>query len=217
MNADSDFLARCANTVLEGDREAASRLAREALDRRLDVVDVVEKGFVVGIREAGRRWEAGEYFLPELAFSAEAMKAALEFLRPSLLGSSSPGTSKGTVIIGTIQGDIHDIGKTLVGTMLAANGYRVVDLGADVSHERFVDEARNQGANLVCMSALLTTTMVGQKEVIRLLREAGMRERVRVLVGGAPTSEEWAGEIGADGYAENAVEAVHVADELLAS
>jgi len=217
VNADSDFLARCANAVLEGDREAASRLAREALDRRLDVVDVVEKGFVVGIREAGRRWEAGEYFLPELAFSAEAMKAALELLRPSLLESPSPGTSKGTVIIGTIQGDIHDIGKTLVGTMLAANGYRVVDLGADVSHERFVDEARNQGANLVCMSALLTTTMVGQKEVIRLLREAGMRERVRVLVGGAPTSEEWAGEIGADGYAENAVEAVHVADELLAS
>lgn len=217
MNVDFDFLARCVNAVLEGDREAASRLAREALDRRLDIVDVVEKGFAVGIREAGRRWEAGEYFLPELAFSAEAMKAALELLRPSLLESSSPGTSKGTVIIGTIQGDIHDIGKTLVGTMLAANGYRVVDLGADVSHERFVDEARNQGANLVCMSALLTTTMVGQKEVIRLLREAGMRERVRVLVGGAPTSEEWAGEIGADGYAENAVEAVHVADELLAS
>ena len=138
-------------------------------------------------------------------------------MSPALAGTSSHTTARGTVIIGTIQGDIHDIGKTLVGTMLAANGYRVVDLGADVAYERFVVEARNEGADLVCMSALLTTTMVGQKEVIRLLREAGLRDRVRVLVGGAPTNGEWAGEIGADGYADNAVEAVQVADRLLAS
>jgi trimethylamine corrinoid protein len=217
VNAVSDFLEQCANAVLLGDRETASRLAREALDRRLDPVDVVEKGFAVGIREAGRLWEAGEYFLPELAFSAEAMKAAVELLSPALGETSSRRAAKGTVIIGTIQGDIHDIGKTLVGTMLSASGYRVVDLGADVAYDRFVDEARNERADLVCMSALLTTTMVGQREVIKLLREAGLRDRVRVLVGGAPTSGEWAGEIGADGYAENAVEAVHVADRLLAS
>jgi trimethylamine corrinoid protein len=203
--------------VIKGDREAASRLARQAIERRFDAVDVVEQGFAVGIREAGRLWEAGEYFLPELAFSAEAMKAALELLRPVLAKTASPGSSKGTVIIGTIQGDIHDIGKTLVGTMLSASGYRVVDLGADVAYDRFVVEAKKEQATLVCMSALLTTTMVGQKEVIRLLREAGMRDRVKVLVGGAPTNGNWAGEIGADGYAENAVEAVHVADRLMAS
>jgi corrinoid protein of di/trimethylamine methyltransferase len=217
VNAVTDFLEQCADAVLKGDRDTASRLAREALDRRLDPVEVVEKGFAVGIREAGRLWEAGDYFLPELAFSAEAMKAAVELLSPALGGTSPHTTAKGTVIIGTIQGDIHDIGKTLVGTMLAASGYRVVDLGADVAYDRFVDEARNEAADLVCMSALLTTTMVGQKEVIRLLREAGLRDRVRVLVGGAPTSAEWAGEIGADGHADNAVEAVHVADQLLAS
>ena len=213
----SDFFVQCADAVIKGDREAASRLARQAIERRFDAVDVVEQGFAVGIREAGRLWEAGEYFLPELAFSAEAMKAALELLRPVLAKTASPGSSKGTVIIGTIQGDIHDIGKTLVGTMLSASGYRVVDLGADVAYDRFVVEAKKEQATLVCMSALLTTTMVGQKEVIRLLREAGMRDRVKVLVGGAPTNGNWAGEIGADGYAENAVEAVHVADRLMAS
>ena len=212
-----DFLEQCADAVLKGDRETASRLAQETVDRQLDAVDVVENGFAVGIREAGRLWEAGEYFLPELAFSAEAMKAAVDLLRPALAKTPSAGTSKGVAVIGTIQGDIHDIGKTLVGTMLAASGYRVVDLGADVAYDRFVEETRKEGANLVCMSALLTTTMVGQKEVIRLLREAGMRERVRVLVGGAPTSGNWAAEIGADGYAENAVDAVHEADRLIAS
>jgi trimethylamine corrinoid protein len=125
-------------------------------------------------------------------------------------------TTKGTVVIGTIQGDIHDIGKTLVATMLSANGYNVIDLGADVPYERFVAEAGAHEASLLCMSALLTTTMLGQKEVIQRLTVAGKRHRVKVLVGGAPTSLAWAGEIGADGYAENAVEAVRMADELLA-
>jgi trimethylamine corrinoid protein len=213
----SDFLEHCAAAVRAGDRDAASRLAREALDRRLDAVDTVENGFAVGIREAGRLWDAGEYFLPELAFSAEAMKEAVAVLRPALAAASAEAAFKGTVVIGTIQGDIHDIGKSLVGTLLAASGYRVVDLGADVAYDRFVEAARDERADLVCMSALLTTTMVGQKEVIRLLREAGMRDRVKVLVGGAPTNGQWAGEIGADGHAENAVDAVHAADRLLAS
>jgi corrinoid protein of di/trimethylamine methyltransferase len=213
----SEFFSQCARAVLDGDREGAVRLAREALERGIDPVEIVEKGFAAGIREAGCRWEEGVYFLPELAFSAEAMKAAMDVVQPSLLKDPSRGISKGTVIIGTIQGDIHDIGKTLVATMLAANGYRVIDLGSDVAYGRFVEEAKNNQADLVCMSALLTTTMVGQKEVIRLLGNAGLRRRVRVLVGGAPTNGAWAGEIGADGYAENAVEAVHVADALLAS
>jgi trimethylamine corrinoid protein len=211
----SELLSRCAQAVLSGEKDTAVRLALEALDRRADVLDLIENGFSQGIRQAGELWERGEYFLPELAFSAEAMKAALDVLRPALVDESAPEKSKGVVVIGTIQGDIHDIGKTLVATMLAANGYRVIDLGADVPYERFVEEARSHKADCVCMSALLTTTMIGQREVIDRLREAGLRERVRVLVGGAPTSAEWAGQIGADGHAENAVDAVRTVGSLL--
>lgn len=210
-----DFLTQCKQAVLTGDRERAVQLAREGLDGNFDVLDVIENGFSQGIRRAGELWESGEYFLPELAFSAETMKAAMEVLRPAILSHLSKEKSKGIVVIGTIQGDIHDIGKTLVATMLAANGYRVIDLGADVPYERFVEEAKSLEADLVCMSALLTTTMVGHKEVIQKLKDAGLRDRVKVLVGGAPTSGAWANEIGADGYAENAVEAVHMADALL--
>jgi corrinoid protein of di/trimethylamine methyltransferase len=211
-----EFLSQCERAVLAGDREGAVRLAREALDRGDDVLDLIENGFSRGIRKAGELWEKGEYFLPELAFSAESMKAAMDVLRPALLARSAREKSKGTIVIGTIQGDIHDIGKTLVATMLAANGYRVIDLGADVPYERFIDETAKSEANVVCMSALLTTTMVGQQEVIRRLRDAGLRDRVKVLVGGAPTSPAWAGEIGADGHADNAVDAVRMADSLLA-
>ena len=200
---------------MKGDREKAIQLAREGLSRGADVFDVIENGFSQGIRRAGELWESGEYFLPELAFSAETMKAALEILRPALAARSSKDRSKGIVVIGTIQGDIHDIGKTLVATMLSANGYRVTDLGSDVPYDRFVSEAKSLDADLVCMSALLTTTMIGHKEVIQRLRDAGLRDRVKVLVGGAPTSGAWASEIGADGYAENAVEAVHMAEALL--
>ncbi len=212
----SEFLAQCSQSVLTGDKASAVRLAREALDRGADVLDLIENGFSQGIRKAGELWERGEYFLPELAFSAETMKAAMDVLRPTLLADLSRKRSRGVIVIGTIQGDIHDIGKTLVATMLAANGYHVVDLGADVAYERFVEEAKSHGADLVCMSALLTTTMIGQKEVIDRLGHAGLRDRVKVLVGGAPTSISWAAEIGADGHADNAVGAVRMADTLLA-
>ncbi|UCH83863.1 MAG: corrinoid protein [Candidatus Latescibacterota bacterium] len=210
-----EFLAECKNAVLDGDRERAVGLAVRAIDDGIEVLDVIEQGFAVGIREAGDRWEKGEYFLPELAFSAESMKAAMETLRPALIESGGKGRSKGTVVIGTVQGDIHDIGKMLVATMLAANGYEIVDLGADVAHDRFVSEVKNQQPDLLCMSALLTTTMMGQKTIIDMLSEAGIRNSVKVLIGGAPATETWASDIGADGYADNAVAAVHKADEIL--
>jgi corrinoid protein of di/trimethylamine methyltransferase len=212
-----EYLAECKEAVLEGDRDRAMDLAARALADGFDVLDVIEHGFSVGIREAGQLWEQGVYFLPELAFSAESMKAAMETLRPALLadGEGEGGRSKGTVVIGTVQGDIHDIGKTLVATMLAANGYNVVDLGADVAHERFVSEVEAQNPDMICMSALLTTTMAGQKTIIDMLAKAGLRDRVKVLIGGAPATNGWANDIGADGYADNAVAAVHKADELL--
>jgi len=209
-----DILTRCAEAVLEGQRELASELASKVLRQGIPPLQAVEKGFAAGIKRAGDLWEKGEYFLPELALSAEAMKAAMDVLKGAIL-EGSEGSGKGKVVIGTVQGDIHDIGKTLVATMLAANGYEVLDLGADVPHERFLEESLRHRPRLVCMSALLTTTMPGQARVIELLEEKGIRKEVRVVIGGAPTSEEWAERIGADGYAENAVEAVKKADHLV--
>lgn len=208
-----DFLIQCSKSVLEGDRELSSDLARKALEQGYPPLKVIDEGFAVGVREAGRLWEQGVYFLPELAFAAEAMKSAMVVLQPVLMeGTGAQG--KGKVLIGTVQGDIHDIGKSLVATMLLANNYEVVDLGSDVPHEKFVAEVEAHKPDFVGMSALLTTTMAGQGEVIKLLIEKGLRDKVRILVGGAPTTPEWAREIGADGHGENAVAAVALADAL---
>jgi corrinoid protein of di/trimethylamine methyltransferase len=213
----NDFLKRCAAAVLDGDKAAAADLAREAREARDDGVDLlraIEEGFAAGVREAGGRFEAGEYFLPELAFSAEAMKAAMGVLEPALR-ERGEHHSRGTVLIGTVRGDIHDIGKSLVATMLLANNFHVVDLGCDVAGERFVDETRRLSPDLVCLSALLTTTMSAQADVVAMLEESGLRDRVKVLVGGAPTSAEWARQIGADAHAPNAVAAVETAGALV--
>jgi len=209
-----EFLAECECSVLEGDSESASQLAGKALEKKYEILKVIEEGFSVGVRRAGVLWERGEYFLPELAFSAEAMKAAMTILQPELLKEGGVRT-KGCVLMGTVQGDIHDIGKSLVTTMLLANNYEVVDLGANVPHSTFVDEVAARKPQFIGMSALLTTTMSGQREVVKLLEENGLREGVKILVGGAPTSEEWSKEINADGYGENAVAAVQLADSLL--
>jgi trimethylamine corrinoid protein len=209
-----DFLAQCEKAVLEGDKEAATRLANETLESDHPILTVIDEGFSVGVRAAGALWESGEYFLPELAFSAEAMKAAMAILQPELLKQGSAG-SKGRVLMGTVQGDIHDIGKSLVSTMLLANNYEVIDLGANVSHEKFVEAVAEQKPQFLGMSALLTTTMSGQGEVIKLLEARGLRDGVKVLVGGAPTSAEWGSEIGADGHGESAVAAVQLADGFL--
>lgn len=209
-----DFHSQCHRAVLDGDADTARSLAERALDDGADLLQTIERGFAAGIREAGAKWEAGEYFLPELAFSAEAMKAAMEVLHPVLRAGAQTGGSKGVVVIGTVQGDIHDIGKSLVATLLAANGFDVVDLGADVPLERFADEVTARRPDFLCMSALLTTTMAGQRRVIELLAERGVREGVRVVVGGAPTSAEWAREIGADGHASSAAAAVPALEAL---
>ena len=210
-----EFLKGCAQAVLDGDGDGAEALARRALDEKRPVLEVIEKGFVSGIREVGRLWEEGTMFLPELVMGAEAMKRAMAVLQPALEEDGGAGSSIGHVVIGTIEGDIHDIGKTLVATMLSANGFEITDLGADVPAARFVDEAAEKGAGCIAISALLTTTMDGQRKVIEELRSREMRDRVRVLVGGAPCNDEWAKEIGADGYAGDAVAAVQLAKSLI--
>jgi trimethylamine corrinoid protein len=209
------FLKDCEEAVLTGNRENAVALAKRAVGDGIDLLDAIENGFSAGIRRAGDLWEKGEYFLPELAFSAEVMKAAMDIVKPALLKSQSADSLARTVVIGTVQGDIHDIGKSLVSTLMSANGYNVVDLGADVPHTRFVDEAAHHNAELICMSALLTTTMTGQGRVISMLNERGLRDKMKVLVGGAPANSSWARQIGADAYAADAVGAVRTARELL--
>ncbi|MCX5977376.1 MAG: corrinoid protein [Coprothermobacterota bacterium] len=208
------FLERCTQSVLEGDEEQAEELARQALELEYSPLEVIEKGFVRGIREVGELWEEGTVFLPELVMAAEAMKRAMAVLRPALTNQSETLT-QGHLVIGTIEGDIHDIGKTLVATMLEANGFRVTDLGADVPAGRFVDEAEACGADGIAISALLTTTMSGQRRVVEELEKRALRPRFKVLVGGAPCSQEWAEQIGADGYAGDAVAAVALARRLI--
>jgi trimethylamine corrinoid protein len=211
---DAEFLDRCARAVVDGRGDEAASLARGAVDAGHPLIEVIERGFATGIREVGRLWEEGEYFLPELVVGADAMKRAMAVLQPALGEGAAPG-SAGLVVVGTIEGDIHDIGKTLVGTMLAANGFEVADLGADVPVERFVEEAGARGADAIAVSSLLTTTMGGQRRVVEALEREGTRDRVKVMVGGAPVTEAWARDIGADGYAGDAVAAVALAKSLV--
>ena len=209
-----DLFSQLANAVLAGDPGAASRLAGQALQNGLDPLSCIELGLTAGMNRVGRLFASGEYFLPDLIAAGEAMKSALAILEPAL-GSGKQREVLGHVVLGTVEGDVHEIGKTLVATMLTANGFRVTDLGVNVSAADFLAAIKETGATLVGASALLTTTMVKQRELIGELEEAGLRSRVKVLVGGAPVTADWAHQIGADGYAEDAVGAVARAKEVL--
>jgi trimethylamine corrinoid protein len=215
MNDDERLYPLMARAIIEGDREAAVRLAGEGLAAGLAPQDIVARGFLPGLDKVGELWECGDYFLPELIQSAEGMKAAMAVLRPVLERSAGGAAGRGKAVIGTIEGDIHDIGKNLVSSLLSANGFEVVDLGADVKIDRFIDAALAENAGIICLSALLTTTMLNQRRVLERLKERGLRDRFKVLVGGAPVNQKWADEIGADGYGENATAAVRAAEKAL--
>lgn len=201
--------------VLNGDKEAARETARQALEMKVDLLKSIENGFGAGIREVGDLWEQGEYFLPELVQGADAMKAAMEVIQPELKARQQSRKVEGVVVIGTVEGDIHDIGKTLVATFLEANGFKVFDLGKDVPLTQFVDTAENEGASIICLSSLLTTTMTGHGRVVEMLKEKRLYGKVSVLVGGAPVTPEFAKEIGAHGYGANAVEALNQAVKIM--
>jgi trimethylamine corrinoid protein len=207
-----DLLHGLKQAVLDGDEETAAALARRALEAGTTALAAIEDGLAPGIREAGRLFEEGEYFLPELVTAAQAMKAAMAVLEPALAREGG-ARSLGQVVIGTVEGDIHDIGKTLVATLLAAAGFRVADEGAGVPVARFLARAQELDADLVCASALLTTTMPRQRDLVSALRAAGLR--ARVMVGGAPVTRSWAEKIGADGFADNAAAAVTEARALV--
>ena len=201
--------------VIEGDPDQAQTAATLVLSGGADPLEVVEGLLSPAMDEVGRLYEEGEYFIPDLVMAGEAMKAAMAVFGPALTAQHQTRSSPGTVVVGTVQGDIHEIGKSLVATMLEAAGFVVHDLGTDVSVERFVSTAREVGANVIGLSALLTTTMRNQQVVIQALVDAGLREQIKVIVGGAPASPEWAERIGADAYAENASEAVETVRRLV--
>lgn len=209
-----EMYQKLAQAVIDGEPEDAEALAKEALKQGLDPLGCITNGLTPGIQQVGKRYSNGEYFLPELIIGAEAMKKALGVLEPALL-SDQKREVVGKVVLGTVKGDMHEIGKTLVGTMLTANGFQVIDLGVDKKAEEFIAAIIEYDADIVGASALLTTTMQQQKKLIEELEAAGLRDKVKVMVGGAPVTESYAKEIGADGYAEDAISAVDLAFRLI--
>lgn len=204
-----------AQSVIDGEEEEAGALAQQALDQGVDPLDAINEGYTPGMDMVGELFSTGEYFLPDLILGGEAMKTALAVLEPALKAAGQKREVLGIIVLGTVKGDIHEIGKSLVGTMLSANGFEVFDLGIDVESEEFVAKAREYNADIVALSALLTTTMLQQRDVVEHLAEAGLRERVKVMVGGSPVTRGWADQIGADGFAEDAAMSVGEAKRLM--
>ncbi len=208
-------LKKLHNAILDGDATAAHEITEKALAAGTDPMRLVNDYMIPAMAEVGRRFECNEFFVPELLIAARAMKSALGLVRPLLAASGAQPA--GRVVVGTVKGDLHDIGKNLVAAMLEGNGFEVIDLGVNVSPEQFIVGVKEKGANVVAMSALLTTTMPAMRTTIDALKAAGVRDKVKILIGGAPITQKYADEIGADGYSDNAVGAVAVAKKVLAA
>lgn len=210
-----ELIQQITGSIIEGDPDLTIDLTRQALEAGIEPMEIIDSALIPGMDVVGQKFSEGEYFLPNLIISAEGMKGAMELLEPHLKERQQTRTTLGKVVIGTVEGDIHEIGKSLVGTMLSANGFTVYDMGVDVPVDQFIAKIKETGANILGLSALLTTTMDVQREVVEALKNAGLRDQVKVLVGGAPVTRGWADEIGADGYAEDAIGAVEVARKLV--
>jgi 5-methyltetrahydrofolate--homocysteine methyltransferase len=208
-------LKRLYDAVLNGDLKTAVEVTKSAIAADVDPQKLVTEFMIPAMDEVGRRFETNEYFVPELLISARAMKGSLELIRPLLAARGIEPA--GRVVIGTVKGDLHDIGKGLVAAMLEGGGFDVADLGVDVSAEKFVAQAKERGANIIAVSALLTTTMVGMKTVVTAVQDAGLKDQCKVIIGGAPVTQHFADTIGADGYSNSAAGAVSLARQLMAS
>jgi trimethylamine corrinoid protein len=207
----ADIYQEAAESIVNADRAGAEEIAKRAIAEGISPSDIMQQGFVKGIQEVGDLFESGEVFLPELMMSADAMAGATEVTNAALEGEAAE--AKGVIVLGTVQGDVHDIGKAIVIAYLKANGYEVTDLGRDVSADTFIEKAKELNADVIGMSALLTTTMEEQKKVIKAVKEGGMP--YKTVVGGAPCTQRWADQIGADAYAEDASDGVKKIDALL--
>ena len=210
MNA---TLSSLYDAILSGGVASAKAGAQAALDAGLEPNLILSEGMIAAMAEVGRRFEDGEYFVPEMLISARAMQAGLNLLKPHLVGAEVKPAGK--IVIGTVKGDLHDIGKNLVGLMLEGAGFEIIDLGVDVSPEKFVEAIVAEGANMVALSALLTTTMLNMETTIQAIQKAGLRDKVKVMIGGAPITQDYANQIGADGFSQDASRAVTVAKSLL--
>jgi corrinoid protein of di/trimethylamine methyltransferase len=209
------ILEQIKQAVIESEAEIIPNLTERAVKEGIPPLEIINMALVAGMQEVGEKFEIGEYFLPHLIISANGMKQAMEILKPYLGEGIMKVKSLGTIVIGTVKGDIHEIGKTLVATMLSANGFTVHDLGVDVSVEEYINAVEEHNADAVGLSALLTTTMTIQRDVIEALKLRGLRDTVKVIIGGAPVNQDWANRIGADGFANDAVLAVALLKKLL--
>ncbi len=210
-----DYLEGIRREVIEGRAAAAKTKMTEALDAGMAPEVLLNEGLISALTEVGKLYEEGEIFVPEMLVASRAMQAALGVLHPYLVAQGTE--PRGRVVIGTVKGDLHDIGKNLVAMMLQGSGYEIVDLGVDVTPDKFVDAIRDGGANIVAMSALLTTTMVNMQPTIVAITEAGLREQVSIVIGGAPITKAYSDEIGADGYAPDASSVVRLVEEILSA
>lgn len=211
----NEILEKLAKAVMAGDEDSAKKAAQEAIDAKVDPIDAIKNGLSKGMEVIGKKFADFEVYLPEVMLAADAMKAGIGVLRPHISADRMSESQKGKVVIGTVYGDIHDIGKNLVATMLEVAHYEVHDLGNDVPPKKFLEKAKEVDANIIGMSSLLTPSMYYQKDVIDLLKDMGLREKTWVMVGGSPITPEWTKEIGADGWGRHADDAVEVANLLI--
>ncbi|MEN8241389.1 MAG: corrinoid protein [Chloroflexota bacterium] len=201
------------DSVLEGNSSAAVDAAKKSLEAGISPLDAIQQGMSPGIKEVGERFGRNEMFLPEMVASADAMEAAMEILEPHFEGDE--GEHKGKILIGTVQGDIHDIGKNIVIALLKVNGFEVIDVGRDIASTDFIDKAIDQEVEIIGLSGLLTTSLPMMRDIIQMLIDDGVRDQYKVIIGGGPTSQDYADEIGADGYGETAYSAVELCNQLV--
>jgi trimethylamine corrinoid protein len=212
----AQILENLATAVVDGDEDEAREYAQAAVDSQLDPLEAVEQGLSKGMATVGEEFERGDAFLPELLMAAEAFNAAMEILNPEIEAQQKQVTKRGRVLMSTVKGDVHNIGKNIVATVLGINGFEVVDIGIDNSSLEIIEAAGRAKADIIALSSLMTTTMPAQREVLDVLKEMNLRDNYFVMVGGGPVTEEWANEIGADGYGKSAIQAVEVASSLMA-
>lgn len=215
MTKEEEILQNLSDAVLSFDPDAAIDAAKASVEAKISPVKAIEEGLAKGLRVVGDRFEAGELWLPHLVLGAEALEAAVKVLEEHMAMEDLESTSRGTIVIGTVEGDIHDLGLRIVASMLRANGFKVHDIGCDAHTLSFIEKAKEVKADIIAASSLMTTTMPFMKDLVEALETAGIRDQYKVMVGGGPVTEEWAKAIGADGYGKDAAEAVRVAKELV--